>query len=190
MIRVDSKRRSTDFPPSGLAINGAPTGGWWNYSGLQREVYLKRLDTVDWKSVRVIPRLACASCTASVQVKAILRNVRGSAQSVRISGSFGSRRLSLGSQGISRNGVKSFATTFRMPNPRVWSPARPYLYNVNLRASAGGRSVGTYRLICNEVAARGYDGFALGSGGAATAGEFTGVARAAFLDAVSAAAAS
>ena len=33
-----------------------------------------------------------------------------------------------------------------MPNPRVWSPARPYLYNVNLRASAGGRTVGTYRL--------------------------------------------
>ena len=63
VIRVDSKRRSTDFPPSGLATNGTPTGGWWNYSGLQREVYLKRLDTVDWKSVRVIPRLACARCT-------------------------------------------------------------------------------------------------------------------------------
>ncbi len=146
VIRVDSKRRSTDFPPSGLATNGAPTGGWWNYSGLQREVYLKQLDTVDWKSVRVIPRLACASCTASVQVKVIMRNVRGSGQNVRISGNFGSRRLSLGSKGISGNGVPSFTTTFRMPNPRVWSPARPYLYNVNLRASAGGRTVGTYRL--------------------------------------------
>jgi beta-glucuronidase len=33
-----------------------------------------------------------------------------------------------------------------MPDPRVWSPARPYLYNVNLRASAGGRTVGSYRL--------------------------------------------
>ena len=55
VIRVDSKRRSTDFPPSGLATNGTPTGGWWNYSGLQREVYLKRLNVVDWKSVRVTP---------------------------------------------------------------------------------------------------------------------------------------
>ena len=69
-----SKRHTTDFPPSGLATNGTPTGGWWNYSGLQREVYLKRLDTVDWKSVRVIPRIACGSCSASVQVKVILRN--------------------------------------------------------------------------------------------------------------------
>ena len=65
VIRVDSKRRTTDFPPSGLATNGAPTGGWWNYSGLQREVYLKRLDVVDWKSVRVTPLLACARCTAT-----------------------------------------------------------------------------------------------------------------------------
>jgi beta-glucuronidase len=94
----------------------------------------------------VIPRLACASCTASVQVRAIVRNVRGSGQNIRISGNFGSRRLNLGSRGISGNGVASFSTTFRMPNPRVWSPARPYLYNVNLRASAGGRTVGSYRL--------------------------------------------
>ena len=76
VIRVDSKRRSTDFPPSGLATNGTPTGGWWNYSGLQREVYLKRLNVVDWKSVRVTPLLACARCTATVRVRVTLRNVR------------------------------------------------------------------------------------------------------------------
>jgi beta-glucuronidase len=146
VIRVDSKRHPTDFPPSGLATNGAPTGGWWNYSGLQREVYLKRLDTVDWKSVRVIPRLACGSCNATVQVKVILRNVNGSARSVRVTGNFGSRRLNLGTRSISGNGVKSFTTTFRMRKPNVWSPARPYLYNVNLKAAAGGRAVGTYRL--------------------------------------------
>jgi len=56
----------------------------------------------------------------------------------------------------------------------------------NLYPYVGG--VGTYRLICDEVAARDYDGFATGSGGAALAGEFTGVARAKFLDVVSAAA--
>ena len=76
MIRVDSRRRTTDFPPSGLATNGTPTGGWWNYSGLQREVYLKRLNVVDWKSVRVTPLLACARCTATVRVRVTLRNVR------------------------------------------------------------------------------------------------------------------
>ena len=145
VIRVDSKRRSTDFPPSGLATNGAPTGGWWNYSGLQREVYLKRLDTVDWKSVRVI---AAARVRELHRERAgqgrSLRNVRGSGQSVRITGNFGSRRfeprLAAGSPATACSRSRP---AFRMRKPRVWSPARPYLYNVNLRASAGGRTVGT-----------------------------------------------
>jgi cyclohexanone monooxygenase len=50
----------------------------------------------------------------------------------------------------------------------------------NLYPYVGG--VGTYRQICDEVAARDYDGFAQGSGGVATAGEFTGAARAKFTD--------
>jgi len=146
VIRVDSKRRTTDFPPSGLAVNGAPTGGWWNYSGIQREVYLKRLNGVDWKSVQVTPLLSCARCTATVRVRVSLRNVRRSAQTVRLSGNFGSRRFSLGSRRIAGDGVSTFSTSFRVPRPRVWSPASPGLYNVNLRASAGGRAVSSYRL--------------------------------------------
>src|SRR5262245_60442939 len=30
VIRVDSRRKQTDFPPSGLSAVGTPTGGWWN----------------------------------------------------------------------------------------------------------------------------------------------------------------
>ncbi|GAA4702801.1 NAD(P)/FAD-dependent oxidoreductase [Pseudonocardia yuanmonensis] len=45
----------------------------------------------------------------------------------------------------------------------------------NLYPYVGG--VGTYRLICDEIAARGYDGFGLGSGGTITTGQFTGAAR-------------
>jgi beta-glucuronidase len=146
VIRVDSKRRSTDFPPSGLATNGAPTGGWWNYSGLQREVYLKRLNVVEWKSVQVTPRLPCSRCTATIRVKVALRNVRGRAQSVRLSGNFGSRSFTVGTRRIGGDGATTYTTSFRVPRPRVWSPSSPRLYNVNLRASAGGRTVSTYRL--------------------------------------------
>ena len=91
-------------------------------------------------------RAARAIAASAVQpVRASVRNVRGGAQNVRVTGNFGSRRLNLGSRGIRGGGVASFSTTFRIPNPRVWSPSRPFLYNVNLRASAGGRTVGTYR---------------------------------------------
>ena len=41
VVRVDSRRKVTDFPPAGLNTDGVPTGGWWNYSGIQREVYLR-----------------------------------------------------------------------------------------------------------------------------------------------------
>ena len=58
----------------------------------------------------------------------------------------------------------------------------------NLYPYVGG--VGTYRRICEEVAAHDYDGFARGRGGATTTGEFTGVARATFDDIVAAATAS
>ncbi len=58
MVRVDSRRKITDFPPAGLNTDGVPTGGWWNYSGIQREVYLRKLDTVDFQKVQVRPVLA------------------------------------------------------------------------------------------------------------------------------------
>ena len=58
VVRVDSKRRVTDFPPAGLNTDGVPTGGWWNYGGIQREVYLRKLDTVDFRKVLVRPVLA------------------------------------------------------------------------------------------------------------------------------------
>jgi cyclohexanone monooxygenase len=54
----------------------------------------------------------------------------------------------------------------------------------NLYPYVGG--LGTYRAICDKVAASDYDGFALGSGGAPAPGEFKGVARATFNDIMSA----
>jgi len=50
----------------------------------------------------------------------------------------------------------------------------------NLYPYVGG--VGTYRQICDEVAARDYDGFAQGSGGSTSHGKFTGAARAKFTE--------
>src|SRR5215208_513750 len=66
VVRVDSRRLPTDFPPSGLSTTGSATGGWFNYGGIQREVYLQRLDTVSFNTVRVLPKLACGSCSADV----------------------------------------------------------------------------------------------------------------------------
>jgi beta-glucuronidase len=146
VVRVDSRRFPTDFPPSGLNVDGVPTGGWWNYGGIQREVYLRRVDTVDWKSVHVRPELACATCTARVVTSIDVRNVTGSSKRVTVSGRFGSQRLDLGTRGIPGGGIARFQKTITVRNPRLWSPASPNLYDVSLNATVGGKRVAGYVL--------------------------------------------
>ncbi|MCW3003823.1 MAG: hypothetical protein JWQ20_3121, partial [Conexibacter sp.] len=68
-VRVDDRRFPTDFPPSGLSTTGVPTGGWWNYGGLLREVYLRKIDRIDFTNVAVLPDLPCATCDAHVTYK-------------------------------------------------------------------------------------------------------------------------
>ncbi|HEV2786901.1 MAG TPA: glycoside hydrolase family 2 TIM barrel-domain containing protein, partial [Solirubrobacteraceae bacterium] len=145
VVRVDNRRLRTDFPPSGLTGSGDPAGGWWNYGGLLREVYLQRVDRIDITSVTVRPDVPCATCTASVVARVVVRNY-GDSASVRITGSFGGRSLNLGTRRVGGRDFKSFQTRIRVSAPRLWSPASPYLYNARFTVSAGNRRVIGYRL--------------------------------------------
>jgi glycosyl hydrolase family 2 len=146
VIRVDSRRKQTDFPPSGLSIVGKPTGGWWNYGGLLREVYLRKINDIDFNTVVVRPDLPCATCSASVTYRVTLRNYGGKARRVRVTARFGKRRVTVGTAAI---GPKRFATLTKritVNRPRLWSPAAPNLYDASLRASSGGHVVQSYTL--------------------------------------------
>src|SRR3954468_7144762 len=105
VIRVDSRRLPTDFPPSGLNEAGVPTGGWWNYSGIQREVYLEKLDEVDFQKVQVRPLLECATCPATVQIKINLHNVDSGSHRLHITGKYGDRKVGLGTKSIGGDGI-------------------------------------------------------------------------------------
>jgi beta-glucuronidase len=146
VIRVDSRRLPTDFPPSGLNEAGVPTGGWWNYSGIQREVYLEKLDTVDYKQVQVRPVLACATCAADVQMRLTLRNVTGGTKRIAVTGSFGSRKVNLGAKTMSGGAVAAFTDTLRIGKPQLWSPQAPNLYKVHFTVTANGKKVSGYDL--------------------------------------------
>ena len=146
VVRVDSRRLDRDFPPARLNTDGVPTGGWWNWSGIQREVYLRKLDTVDFQRVQVRPEIACGTCAATVKVQVNLRNVAGSSRRVTVTGKFGDRNLSLGTKGVGRDGIVSFTDTLRITKPRLWSPQDPNLYDVSFTVSEGDRKVAGYTL--------------------------------------------
>jgi glycosyl hydrolase family 2 len=146
VIRVDSRRKQTDFPPSGLSIVGKPTGGWWNYGGLLREVYLRKINDIDFNTVMVRPELPCATCAATVTYRVTLRNYATHPRRVSVTARFGARHVAIGTATI---GAKRFATLTRritIPKPHLWSPADPFLYDASLRASSGGRQVQRYTL--------------------------------------------
>ena len=59
VVRVDSRRQKFDIPPLSQRASGAFEGGWWNYNGILREVYLRRVDTFDFQRVAYQPSLRC-----------------------------------------------------------------------------------------------------------------------------------
>jgi beta-galactosidase/beta-glucuronidase len=146
VVRVDNRRLRTDFPPSGLTGSGDPAGGWWNYGGLLREVYLQRVDRVDITNLVVRPELPCPTCAATVLARVVVRNYGATPTSVRITGRFGRRAINLGTRRVGGHAFKRFQARIRVSRPRLWSPASPYLYGVRFTVRAGGRRVLGYKL--------------------------------------------
>jgi beta-glucuronidase len=146
VVRIDNRRFPTDFPPSGLNSQGGPTGGWWNYGGIIREVYLRKVDTVDFKQVRVRPVLACGTCDARIDTRVTLRNATARPQRVTVKGSYGGRSMNLGSVTVAGRGVRAATSSLTLRDPKLWSPLRPHLYSVKISLYIGSRRVGAYDL--------------------------------------------
>jgi beta-glucuronidase len=146
VIRVDSRRLPTDFPPSGLSTTGNATGGWFNYGGIQREVYLQKLDTVQFNTVRVLPTLRCGTCPATIDFTLALENVTQRGRRITATATYGGRRVRLGTRAVRGGRAELFEGRMTIAKPRLWSPKTPYLYPVKITVSSGGRTVGTYSL--------------------------------------------
>ena len=58
VVRVDNRRTRADIPRGYERPNGRPGGGWWNYGGILREVYLRRFEGVDVESVQTETEIA------------------------------------------------------------------------------------------------------------------------------------
>jgi len=146
VVRVSDAHSLTDVPPLSRPGPAGVVGGWWNYGGLLREVYLRAVEGVDMPQVQVLPSLECASCAASVSYAVVARNYGASAQTVTLRTSYGTVTAGLGTQTIAPGASATFAAKLRISRPALWSPSSPHLYDVTIDATAGGRRLERYFL--------------------------------------------
>ena len=144
VVRVDSRRTINDMPPARTNDYGQPQGGWWNYAGILREVYLRAVDRIDITSVDVRPDLPCPRCAASVNWQVKLSNLGSSTQTVTVAGRFGTRRLTIGQARIAPGASVTLTKKLSVAKPKLWSPADPNLYDASLVAAIGARTVQRY----------------------------------------------
>ena len=144
VVRVDSRRSQSAVPPISRRRDGRFTGGWWNYAGILREVYLRRVDALDLVNVHVFSRRSCDTCDARVYVRAVASNLQGIPVDANLTGTVGGRKLSFRPARLSGRGFHLFRSSAAIPKPRLWSPADPNLYTVKLALRRGARVVQRY----------------------------------------------
>jgi beta-glucuronidase len=138
IVRVDNRTDPSDLPPG-------PGSNWWNFGGLQREVYLRAVAGADVQQVQVRPLLPCPTCTATIAEQAVIRNVTGSPEAVQLRGSYGGVPIDFGHATIPPGGTWTPRAAVTLRHPRLWAPGSPYLYTATMTlADDHGRPLGGY----------------------------------------------
>jgi beta-glucuronidase len=143
VVRVDSRRKRSDFPPAGDNVAGSAIGGWWNYSGILREVYLRRVEGTDFSAVQVTPSLPCATCAATMHFRALVRNAGTVSRPIHVTATFGGAPANLGTRTLRAGATGIFTGSLRVAHPKLWAPGSPTLYPVTIKAGAATYSLKT-----------------------------------------------
>jgi beta-galactosidase/beta-glucuronidase len=141
VVRVDSRRGALDVPSLTVRRDGRFTGGWWNYAGILREVYLRQVKRFDFQDVLVRTHLRCRRCDATIDVTATVANLGKQAARATVEGAAAREELQFEPAAIRGGGTKRFRAKLRLEEPRLWSPDRPSLYKVRLLVSRNGGEV-------------------------------------------------
>jgi len=134
VVRVDSRRDRLSLPPG-------PRGGWWNYGGILREVYLRPVTDLDISELLTRP-----VGDDELLVRVTLANSGGGLRRGSVNVSVGGRRIDLGSVRVPSGGTRSVSKHVDVSGVRLWSPRRPALFAVTATASVKGRRVASYAL--------------------------------------------
>ena len=146
VVEVSSLRSNTDLTHwRPAAFNGFGTGGWWNFGGILREVYMRRVDTVDVEDVQVLPRLKRVGGAAKVEVRTILRNFTNRDRDIALLLRVDGQRIQLDPETVPALGRRQLSTAVTIKKPRLWAPLKPELYDITVSGLLNRKQLGTYR---------------------------------------------
>ena len=133
VVRVDGRASANDIPPAGRSR------GWWNYGGILREVYLRKVPRLDLGDPQVT---ATPGQPAQVQFSARVRNATRRAlpadAALEVSGPNGfSLSLPVSGGDVAAGRLGRLQGSFQIPNAALWSPASPSLYLLKVRLPGG-----------------------------------------------------
>ncbi len=147
VIRVDNRRGRGDVPRGGDRANGRPGGGWWNYGGILREVYLRRFEAVDVESVRVRTEIAESQRRAWLRFRVQVVNPTAENARFILRTKVGEiDQLSQEHIRVDAGESRTLSYTVPVPEPRLWNPGAPQLYPVLVEARHGAHRLAGYRL--------------------------------------------
>ena len=147
VAEVSSLRSNTDLTHwRPAAFNGFGTGGWWNFGGILREVYVRRVDTVDVEHVTALPRLKRVGGSARVELRTTLRNFTKKDRDVSLIISISGERFKIEPEKVPALSRREISESFIIKHPRLWAPRSPELYNASVTAVTDRERRGTYRL--------------------------------------------
>jgi beta-glucuronidase len=141
VVRVDSRRLDTDVPPRRAL--------WWNWGGILREVYLRKVAPLDIVNVRVLSELRDrnrrARLTIGVRVRNGTRRARGGLRGLVLgAGLDRGAEVRFSSEPVSARSSRTYEGTLTLGRPRLWWPKRPRLYRLLLEVGPSWRPDQTY----------------------------------------------
>jgi len=146
VAEVSSLRSNTDLTHwRPAAFNGFGTGGWWNFGGILREVYMRRVDTVDVEHVSALPRLKRVGGSARVELRTTLRNFTKKDRDVSLIIAISGQRFKIEPETVPALSRRELSETFVIKHPRLWAPRKPELYDASVTAVTDRERRGTYR---------------------------------------------
>ena len=144
-MRVASLRTRNDLTHWRRArFNRFGNGGWWNFGGIHREVTIRPARGLDIARAQALPRLACPTCPARVEVRALVRNVGAAPLQPTVTAAPTVRRSGWPRRRSRRARAGSWWVSSSSRSPGCGTPGADNLYPLDVRADSPGGATARY----------------------------------------------